>query len=48
VDVVNAVFALRYADLYYRGPVTSIDFGYAATEGQPDYRDFAYWHSPLP
>jgi uncharacterized membrane protein len=39
--VVNTVFTLRYADLFYRSPGRGIDFGEAA-EGQPDYRDFAY------
>ena len=43
--VVNSVFTLRYADLFYRSPGQSnraIDFGYEADAGPPDYRDFAY------
>ena len=40
--VVNSVFTLRYADLYYRAAAPAIDFGDTATAGQPDYRDFAY------
>jgi uncharacterized membrane protein len=39
--VVNSVFTLRYADLFYRAPGHAIDFGETAA-GQPDYRDFAY------
>ncbi len=40
--VVNTVFTLRYADLYYRESDDSVDFGYPADGGNPDYRDFAY------
>ena len=43
--VVNCVFTLRYADLFYRSPGQSnraVDFGYEADAGPPDYRDFAY------
>jgi uncharacterized membrane protein len=40
--VVNCVFTLRYADLYYGAPTPAVDFGDATTSGQPDYRDFAY------
>jgi uncharacterized membrane protein len=40
--VVNCVFTLRYADLYYSAASPAIDFGDGATYGQPDYRDFAY------
>jgi uncharacterized membrane protein len=43
--VVNTVFTLRYAHLYYRSPPAAIDFGEAtgtASTEQPDYRDFAY------
>ena len=44
--VVNSVFTLRYADLFYRSPGSEanrvIDFGYGADSGPPDYRDFAY------
>ncbi len=38
--VVNTVFTLRYARLYYLGASDSIDFG--EPNGPPDYRDFAY------
>jgi uncharacterized membrane protein len=37
--VVNVVYALRYAHLYYAGGGKGIDFN---EEGDPDYRDFAY------
>ena len=37
--VVNVVYALRYAHLYYSGGGQGIDFN---EEGDPDYRDFAY------
>jgi uncharacterized membrane protein len=36
------VFTLRYADIFYRESDDSVDFGYAADAGGPDYRDFAY------
>jgi uncharacterized membrane protein len=39
--VVNTVFTMRYAHLYYRGAADSIDFG-GDTTRPPDYRDFAY------
>jgi uncharacterized membrane protein len=39
--VVNTLFTLRYAHLYYRAPADGVDFGSAANE-PPDYRDFAY------
>ena len=39
--VVNTVFTLRYAHLYYLGAADSIDFG-GDTTRPPDYRDFAY------
>lgn len=39
--VVNTLFTLRYAHLYYRPPADGIDFGGPST-GPPDYRDFAY------
>jgi uncharacterized membrane protein len=39
--VVNCVFTLRYAHLYYSPPRDGIDFGVAADE-EPDYRDFGY------
>jgi uncharacterized membrane protein len=37
--VVNTVFTLRYADLYFGEHTAAIDFGEATT---PSYRDFAY------
>jgi uncharacterized membrane protein len=40
--VVNTVFTLRYADLYYRSRAAGIDFGENGTTESPDYRDFAY------
>jgi uncharacterized membrane protein len=40
--VVNSVFTLRYADLYYRAPTPVVDFADASAPVQPDYRDFAY------
>jgi uncharacterized membrane protein len=40
--VVNTVFTLRYADIFYRDADDGVDFGYAGDEGRPDYRDFAY------
>lgn len=36
--LVNTVYALRYADLYYSAPIGGVDFD----DGPPDYRDFAY------
>jgi uncharacterized membrane protein len=39
--VVNTVFTLRYARLYYLGAADGIDFG-GETTRPPDYRDFAY------
>jgi uncharacterized membrane protein len=38
--VVNTVFTLRYAHLFYTPPVGGIDF--PGTDDRPDYRDFAY------
>jgi uncharacterized membrane protein len=40
--VLNTVFSLRYAEEYYRGPESGIDFGGAPPSDRPDYRDFAY------
>jgi uncharacterized membrane protein len=42
--VVNTVYLLRYADLYYSSAIDgrAIDFGSAAPADAPDYRDFAY------
>ena len=39
--VVNTVFTLRYADLFYSSPVGGIGFGDDGSE-PPNYRDFAY------
>ncbi|MEU7824629.1 DUF1345 domain-containing protein [Catellatospora sp. NPDC049133] len=39
--VVNTVFTLRYAHLYFRSPGGAIQFGSEQSD-QPDYRDFAY------
>jgi uncharacterized membrane protein len=39
--VVNVLFTLRYAHLYYRGRAGRIDFSTPEDE-LPDYRDFAY------
>jgi uncharacterized membrane protein len=38
--LVNTVFLLQYAHLYYTEPHGGVDF--AEEEGPPDYRDFAY------
>jgi uncharacterized membrane protein len=44
--VVNTIFTLRYAHLYYGGPATAggVDFGDPGSgePSPPDYRDFAY------
>jgi uncharacterized membrane protein len=43
--VVNSVFTLRYADLFFRAANDGegvIDFGYGPDAGPPNYRDFAY------
>ncbi|HEY3140920.1 MAG TPA: DUF1345 domain-containing protein [Acidimicrobiales bacterium] len=40
--VVNTVFTLRYAHLYYLAPGGGIDFGSSPETDKPDYRDFAY------
>jgi uncharacterized membrane protein len=39
--VINTLFTLRYADLYFASRPDAIDFGTGGTE-EPDYRDFAY------
>ena len=36
------MFTLRYAEAYYRGPPSGIDFGGSPADDRPDYRDFAY------
>lgn len=36
--LVNTVYTLRYAHLYYTAPIGGVDF----EDGPPDYRDFAY------
>jgi uncharacterized membrane protein len=40
--VVNTVFTLRYADLYYSSARPSLDFGDPDGDGKAEYRDFAY------
>ncbi|HEX6393894.1 MAG TPA: DUF1345 domain-containing protein [Acidimicrobiales bacterium] len=43
--VVNSVFTLRYADLFYRSANDGkggINFGYDPEDGPPNYLDFAY------
>jgi uncharacterized membrane protein len=40
--VVNTVFTLRYAHLYFSAPPGGIDFGDGDRPEQPTYRDFAY------
>jgi uncharacterized membrane protein len=40
--VVNTVFLLRYAHLYYSAPPSGIEFGGAVASDRPDYGDFAY------
>ena len=47
-SVVHTVYTLRYAGLYYAGPVGGIDFNEddklsADHEAKPDYVDFAYF-----
>jgi len=39
--VINTLFTLRYADLYFASRPNAIDFGTGGAE-EPDYRDFAY------
>ena len=40
--VVNTVYTLRYAHLYFRSPTEGIAFGGTAAQERPNYRDFAY------
>jgi uncharacterized membrane protein len=40
--VVNTVYTLRYAHLYFRPPAEGIDFTDPAAQKRPDYREFAY------
>ena len=41
--VVNTVFLLRYADLYYSAPEEGgVAFAGGEAKDRPDYRDFAY------
>jgi uncharacterized membrane protein len=40
--VVNTVFMLRYAHLYYDARREAVDFAGAEGRDRPDYRDFAY------
>jgi uncharacterized membrane protein len=40
--VVNTVYTLRYAHLYFSPPAEGIDLGDSAAQKRPDYREFAY------
>jgi uncharacterized membrane protein len=40
--VVNTIFVLRYANLYYSSPPGGVDFAEMDRTDQPDYHDFAY------
>jgi uncharacterized membrane protein len=40
--VINTIFTLRYAHLYFRSQDGGIDFGPPAASEPPTYRDFAY------
>jgi uncharacterized membrane protein len=40
--LVNTVFTLRYAHLYFSGSTEAIEFGQPEDDPRPDYRDFAY------
>jgi len=40
--VVNSVFLLRYAHLYFSAPEGGVDFVAVHASDRPDYRDFAY------
>jgi uncharacterized membrane protein len=40
--LVNTVFTLRYAHLYFSGSTQPIEFGQPGDDPRPDYRDFAY------
>ncbi|HMK10066.1 MAG TPA: DUF1345 domain-containing protein [Acidimicrobiales bacterium] len=40
--LVNTVFTLHYAHLYYTEPHGGVEFTDDESEGPPDYRDFAY------
>jgi uncharacterized membrane protein len=40
--VVNTVYTLRYAHLYFGAPTRGIAFGGTAAPERPNYRDFAY------
>ncbi|HEY3260135.1 MAG TPA: DUF1345 domain-containing protein [Pseudonocardiaceae bacterium] len=40
--VVNTVYTLRYADLYFRSAAGGIAFGDSAGQQRANYRDFAY------
>ena len=40
--LVNTVYTLRYADLYFRSTDEGIAFGDSAGQERPTYRDFAY------
>jgi uncharacterized membrane protein len=40
--LMNTLFTLRYAHIYYSATPGGVDFGSATAGAQPDYRDFAY------
>jgi len=40
--MVNTVYTLRYAHLYFRSSTEGIAFGGMAAQDRPNYRDFAY------
>jgi uncharacterized membrane protein len=40
--MVNTVYTLHYAHLYYRSPTEGIVFGGTPAQERPNYRDFAY------
>jgi uncharacterized membrane protein len=40
--LVNTVFTLRYAHIYFSALPVAVDFGAEARGERPDYRDFAY------
>lgn len=41
--LINTVFTLRYAHLYYEAPASSNALEFPGVEEQPDYLDFAYF-----
>jgi uncharacterized membrane protein len=40
--VVNTIFLLRYANLYYNAPPGGVDFAGSGQSDRPNYRDFSY------